>query len=399
MAKVYSTREKVKKQPLNRNILGLGANSFFTDFSTEMILPLLPIFLERFLHATKTQIGIIEGLAELSVALLIALSGFYSDRLGRRKGIVVFGYGLSNLIKPLAFFAQSATMIMTIRIGDRLAKGIRVAPRDALISASTPKGSSGFVFGFHKMMDGAGALVGSLSAFGLLWWLGESETTFRTIFALSIIPGIISMLILIFIITDVPFTPTPAKRFRPSALPSQFYWLVGFQTLFSLFAMNYSFMILKASDNGLALAVIPLAYALYNLTQAFFAIPIGKLADRFGKAALLSFVYLAFGLGALAMTTLGTLGAWLGFGIYGFFAGGFNSLAKAIISDTAPHDLKATAYGVYYTSVGFATLASLSVAGWAWDNYGSTLLFMFASSCAIVLSFALFVIRDRLTHP
>jgi MFS family permease len=163
--------------------------------------------------------------------------------------------------------------------------------------------------------------------------------------------------------------------------------------------MNYSFMILKASDNGLALAVIPLAYALYNLTQAFFAIPIGKLADRLGKAALLSFVYLAFGLGALAMTTLGTLGAWLGFGIYGFFAGGFNSLAKAIISDTAPHDLKATAYGVYYTSVGFATLASLSVAGWAWDNYGSTLLFMFASSSAIVLSFALFVMRGRLTHP
>ena len=389
----------MKKPPLNRNIIGLGANSFFTDFSTEMILPLLPIFLERFLHATKTQIGIIEGLAELSVALLIALSGFYSDRLGKRKGIVVFGYGLSNLIKPLAFFAQSATMIMSIRIGDRLAKGIRVAPRDALISASTPKGSSGFVFGFHKMMDGAGALIGSLSAFALLWWLGESEDTFRTIFALSIIPGIISMLILVFIITDVPFTPAPAKRFRPSALPLQFYWLVGFQTLFSIFAMNYSFMILKASDNGLALAVIPLAYALYNLTQAFFAIPIGKLADRFGKAALLSFIYLAFGIGALAMTTLGTLGAWLGFAIYGFFAGGFNSLAKAIISDTAPHDLKATAYGVYYTSVGFATLASLGIAGWVWDNFGSTLLFMAASAFAILFSFALFMMRERLSLP
>ncbi|MDX9755911.1 MAG: MFS transporter [Sulfurimonas sp.] len=389
----------MNKSILNKNIIGLGVNSFFTDFSTEMILPLLPIFLERFLHATKTEIGIIEGLAELSVALLIAFSGFYSDRIGQRKSIVVFGYGLSNLIKPLAFFAQNATMIMSIRIGDRLAKGVRVAPRDALISASTPKGSSGFVFGFHKMMDGAGALAGSLSAFGLLWWLGESEDTFRTIFALSIIPGIISMLILIFIITDVPFTPTPAKRFRPSALPSQFYWLVGFQTLFSLFAMNYSFMILKAGDNGLALAVIPLAYALYNLTQAFFAIPIGKLADRFGKAALLSFIYLAFGLGALAMTTLGTIGVWIGFGIYGFFAGGFNSLAKAIISDTAPHDLKATAYGVYYTFVGFATLISLSVAGWVWDSLGGTPLFIFASSFSILLSFTLFIMRNRLTHP
>lgn len=360
-----------------------------------MILPLLPIFLERFLHATKGEIGLIEGTAELGVALLIALSGFYSDRIGKRKGLTVLGYGLSNLIKPLAFFAQTAGMVAMIRIADRLAKGIRVAPRDALISASTPKEISGFVFGFHKMMDGAGALVGSLCAFGLLWVLGESEASFRTIFALSLIPGLISMAILIFLVTDVPFTPAPERRFRPSALSAPFYWLVGFQTLFSLFAMNYSFMILKAGDNGLPLAMIPLAYAFYNLTQAFFAIPIGKLSDRWGKPALLSIVYLAFGLGALAMTT-GTLwGVWLGFGIYGFFAGGFNALAKAIISDTAPHDLKATAYGVYYTAIGISTLASLAAAGWLWDSFGSTLPFTIASLSAITIACGLFLMRQK----
>ncbi|MGD9716411.1 MAG: MFS transporter [Sulfuricurvum sp.] len=385
----------IKPNPLNKNIVGLGANSFFTDFSTEMILPLLPIFLERFLHATKTQIGLIEGLAELSVALLIALSGFYSDRLGRRKGIVVFGYGLSNLIKPLAFFAQSAGMVAMIRIGDRLAKGIRVAPRDALISASTPNGTSGFVFGFHKMMDGAGALAGSLATFALLWALGESEETFRTIFALSLIPGLISMAILVFVITDAPFTPSPAKQFRPDALPAAFYTLVFFQTLFSLFAMNYSFMILKAGDNGIALAMIPLAYALYNLTQAFFAIPIGRLADRYGKATLLAFVYLAFGLGAMAMAWGGVWGAWIGFGIYGFFAGGFNALAKAIISDTAPQELKATAYGVYYTSVGLCTLASLVMAGWLWDRFDSTVPFWVAGISAAVLAAILYACRKR----
>jgi len=206
------------------------------------------------------------------------------------------------------------------------------------------------------------------------------------------------MAILIFIITDVPFTPSPIKHFRPSALPAQFYSLVGFQTLFSLFAMNYSFMILKAGENGIALAIIPLAYALYNLTQAFFAIPIGKLADRFGKATLLSFVYLAFGLGAIAMSLGSIIGVWIGFAIYGFFAGGFNSLAKAIISDTAPYDLKATAYGVYYTSVGIATLISLSVAGWVWDSYGSTILFIAASMSAIVLALTLFMMRERLSH-
>lgn len=386
----------MKKEQLNKNIVSLGANSFFTDFSTEMILPLLPIFLERFLYASKTQIGFIEGVAELSVALLIALSGFYSDRIGKRKWIVVFGYGVSNLIKPLSFFAQSATTVMAIRVGDRLAKGIRVAPRDALISASLTNGSSGFVFGFHKMMDGAGALFGSISAFALLWWLGDSEETFRTIFALSIIPGLISMMILVFFITDMPFTPSPMKKFRPSALPKEFYSLVAFQTLFSLFAMNYSFMILKASDIGMALAVVPLAYALYNLTQALFAIPIGNFADRFGKATLLSFVYLAFGLAALTVATQTIAGIWIGFGIYGFFAGGFNSLAKAIISDVAPLELKATAYGVYYTSVGLATLVSLAFAGWLWDNYGSNLPFMLASAASLILAVALYLKRKSL---
>ena len=383
---------------INKNIVALGANSFFTDFSSEMILPLLPIFLDRFLHATKGEIGLIEGTAELGVALLIALSGFYSDRIGKRKVLTVIGYGLSNLIKPFAFFAQSATMIATVRIADRIGKGIRSAPRDALISHSTPKESSGFIFGFHKMMDSAGAVVGSLSAFGLLWFLGESEATFRTIFALSLIPGIIAMAILVLFVVDAPFTPSPQLKFRPKALSAPFYWLVAFQSIFSLIAMNYSFMILKAGDNGMALAMIPLAYTLYNLILALFAIPIGKMADHFGKATLLSIIYMAFGLGALAMVSGSVWGVWLGFTIYGFFAGGFNSLAKAIISNTAPTELKATAYGIYYTSIGVATLISLAVSGWLWDNFGSTLPFMIASLSAIVLAGFLFGMRKRFIH-
>lgn len=382
---------------LHRNIIALGANSFFTDFSTEMILPLLPIFLERFLHASKSEIGLIEGTAELGVALLIALSGFYSDRLGKRKGLTLLGYGLSNIIKPLAFFAQNATMIAAIRIGDRLSKGIRVAPRDALISASTPKEISGFVFGFHKMMDGAGALAGSLTAFGVLWYLGESESSFRTVFAISLIPGLISMAILIFLVTDTPFEPSKS-RFVPKALPSPFYWLVLFQSLFSLVAMNYSFMLLKAENNGLALVMIPLAYALYNLTQSLFAIPIGRLADRIGKGTLLSAVYIAFGLGALAMTLGAPWAIWVGFGIYGFFAAGFNALAKAIISDSAPTEFKATAYGIYYTAVGIATFTSLVLGGIIWDCCGSTFLFAIASSSAITLGAILYFMRHRLLH-
>jgi MFS family permease len=384
---------KSKILSLDRNILTLGANSFFTDFSTEMILPLLPIFMDKFLHASKSEIGFIEGLAEFGVAMLIALSGFYSDRIGKRKGITVFGYGLSNLIKPLAFFASSTVMIAMVRVGDRIGKGIRSAPRDALISQSTPKNMSGFVFGLHKMMDGAGALAGSFVAFIVLWYLGSSESTFRMIFLLSVIPGIISMAILIFLLSDKPFIPSKEKLFRPSQLSYKFYLIVLFQGLFSLVAMNYSFMLLKAKDNGMAIAIIPLAYALYNFCISFFAIPIGNLSDRVGKPTLLSIVYFAFGLSAFFINTKIEYATWIAFAIYGFFGGGFNSLAKAIISDLTLVNLKATAYGVYYSFVGICTFLSLYFAGFIWDNFSSTILFDIVAVGSILLALLLFLNR------
>ena len=157
-------------------------------------------------------------------------------------------------------------------------------------------------------------------------------------------------------------------------------------------------MLLKAESNGLALVMIPLAYALYNLTQSLFAIPLGKLADRYGKGTLLACIYVAFGLGALFMTLNTSWGIWIGFGIYGFFASGFNALAKAIISDTAPMEYKATAYGIYYTSVGIATFVSLVLGGWMWDHYGSTLLFGVVSFFGVFLGFLLYIMRKKLLH-
>lgn len=383
-------------EDINKNIVALGVNSFFTDFATEMILPLLPLFLERFLHATKSDIGIIEGFAELGVALLIAFSGFLSDKLGHRKMLTIIGYGFSNLIKPLAYFASSALMVGIVRVGDRFGKGVRTAPRDALISAFTPSHRSGFVFGFHKMMDSAGAIAGSLTAFLFLHFYGESETTFRLVFALSFVPGMLALLILILFVSDVRTTPIPFRSFKPFALSKEFYTLVAFQVAFSLIAMNYSFMVLKSGDNGLALMMIPLAYTLYNLTQSLFAIPIGKLADRLGKPMMLSFMYASFGLSSWFMTWHSPIGAWIGFGCYGFFAGGFNALAKAIISDTTPKDLKASAYGIYYGCVGTATFISLTLSGYIWDHYDAQTLFYSVTIAAFVLTFILLGCRNFL---
>jgi len=375
---------------INKNIIALGVNSFFTDFATEMILPLLPLFLERFLHTTKSNIGMIEGFAELGVALLIAISGFLSDKLGHRKMLTIVGYGFSNLIKPLAYFASSALMVGIVRVGDRFGKGVRSAPRDALISAFSPAQRSGFIFGFHKMMDSAGAIAGSLSAFLFLHFYGESETTFRLVFALSFVPGMLALLILIVFVSDVRTPPIPFRSFRPFSLSKQFYTLVIFQVAFSLIAMNYSFMVLKSGDNGLALMMIPLAYTLYNFTQSLFAIPIGKLADRLGKPMMLSFMYASFGLSSWFMTWQSPIGAWIGFGCYGFFAGGFNALAKAIISDTTPKELKASAYGIYYGCVGTATFISLTMAGYIWDHYDAQTLFRIVTLGAFALAFILF---------
>ncbi|MDD5406625.1 MAG: MFS transporter [Sulfurovaceae bacterium] len=378
---------------LDRNIWILSVNSFFTDFSTEMILPLFPIFMDRFLHASKSEIGFIEGLAEFTVAILIALSGFYSDRIGKRKGLAVFGYGFSNLIKPLAFFADSMMFLGLVRVGDRIGKGIRVAPRDALISQSTSKKISGFVFGLSKMMDSAGALIGSLFASLFLFYLGNSELTFRAIFLFSLVPGLISMAILIFLLKDKTFTPSKEKLFRPSELPFEFYLIVLFQGIFSLLAMNYSFMILKAQDNGMSLVIIPIAYAVYNLFVSIFAIPIGSFADKIGKATMLSFVYLAFGLSAIFINLKIEYTTWIAFVIYGFVGGGFNALAKAIISDLTPVHFKATAYGIYYGFVGVCTFLSLYFAGIIWDNFGSTILFNITISGSIFLALLLFLNR------
>ncbi|WP_263833591.1 MFS transporter [Sulfurospirillum oryzae] len=378
---------------ISKNIIALGVNSFFTDFSTEMILPLLPLFLERFLHANKSEIGLIEGVAEFGVALLIALSGFMSDRMGKRKNLVLLGYALSNLIKPLAFFAQSAGMVALVRFSDRVGKGIRSAPRDALISAFVTPKTTGLVFGFHKMMDSAGAIAGSLFAFFMLWYLGEKESTFRTVFLLSIIPGLLSLVVILFWVEDAPFTPAPLKAFRPSALSKPFYLLVLFQSLFALASMNYAFMILKAEEHETLLALILLLYTLYNGTLSLSAIHIGKFADQYGKPLLLALIYLFFAIATALMNYGGEIGIWLGFAIYGFFAGGFNSLAKAIIADNTPKELKASAYGVYYFSIGVCTLLSLSIGGWLWDTIGSSLLFTISMSIAFILSCALFLVR------
>jgi len=374
---------------IDKNVRFLGLNSFFTDISTEMILPLLPIFLDKFLQVSKADIGLIEGLAEFSAAILIALSGFYSDKIGARKNIALFGYSLSNLTKPLMLFANSFVFVMFVRIMDRVGKGIRTAPRDALIASYSDKSNSGKSFGFHKMMDSGGALVGSLAAFGVLVYFSENENAFRIIFALSLIPGILAFVTLAFFVKDATIKHNINIEFFSNLklLGADFYRFVAFQTLFALVAMNYSFYILKAEHNGFSISMIPLVYALYNIAQSLPALKIGSLSDRYGKRTMLLFAYFSFCTAALFFMSNTLWGIWAGFAFYGLFAANFSSMSKAIIADMVETDKKATAYGVYFSSIGLATFISLFVAGIIWDKFGADTLFELSFTISSLLLF------------
>lgn len=216
---------------------------------------------------------------------------------------------------------------------------------------------------------------------------------------MSIISGVLSLLIILFSVEDARFTPAALKTFRPSALSKPFYLLVLFQSLFALVGMNYAFMILKAEEHANFLALILLLYTLYNTALSLSAIPIGKLADRYGKPLLLAGMYLFFAIATALMNDGGEIGIWLGFALYGFFAGGFNSLAKAIIADYTPTELKASAYGVYYFCIGICTLLSLSIGGYVWDKLSSHTLFTLTSCAAFILSLILFFIRPFFHRP
>jgi len=374
---------------ISRNVVFLGIVSFFTDVSSEMIFPILPIFLEKFVGASKFQIGIIEGLAQLTASTLKIFSGFVSDRLRRRKLLVTIGYSLSNFLKPALYFAGSWLQVLFIRVLDRVGKGIRTAPRDALISESTEERVSGKSFGLHRALDTLGAVVGTLLAFLVLLLLGSNESAFRTVFAISAIPGLISIIILILFVKEKSGVVKEKIKFKLSGIPKVYFKFVSVQSLFTLFSMNYAFMILKSEHSGISVGFIPLAYLLYNLVYSIFCFPFGMLSDRFGKTRVLSLVYILFSISAFLFTLRSGFVAWVAFSLYGTFMAGFETVSRAVISDFSGEEFKGTAFGIYHTLIGISSFISLSIAGFLWDKFGASFPFYVSSFVSLISSFIL----------
>lgn len=360
---------------LSTNVLILGLVSLLTDASSEMIYPILPLFLTG-IGATGAVIGLIEGAAETTASLLKVVSGRLSDKLGKRKPFLTSGYGLSTLAKPLLFLATSYWHVFAVRVTERVGKGLRSAPRDALIADSTPEAHIGKAYGLHKAMDSTGAVIGPLLVLPVLLTAATVTTdTYRLIFLLATIPAALAVLVLFLFVKEPPKrAPRATGRMWKDArrLGRRFWALTLVVLIFFAGEISYSFFVLQSQAQGMSTVTTILLYALFNVTFVIVSLPSGMLSDRIGRRPLLILSFILFALTSLVMASAtGLLLLALGFILYGVYKGTSEGAFKAFVIDLVPKDLRGTALGVYHTAVGLVMLPGGLVAGLLWDAAGA----------------------------
>jgi MFS family permease len=350
------------------------------------------LFLANVLGVNKSVIGLIEGIAESTASLLKVFSGWYSDRIGRRKGLMGVGYAVSVLSRPLIALAVAWQHILASRFIDRLGKGIRTAPRDAIIAESSDPEVMGRAFGFHRAMDTLGAVIGPALAFFLL---SVFAGDFRKVFWVSMIPGIIAVLLIVFLIKEKK-KALPERHERPKLTLAHFDWRFKFflviTTLFAVGNSSDVFLILRSQQLGIATAMIPVVYLTFNLVYALSAIPAGIAADKFGKKKVVLIGFILFALIYYGFAVAGSAAAaWALFGLYGVFMGLTEGVQKAFLTTIIPPDFKATAFGVYNTAIGLALFPASLIGGWLWDRVSPAATFYYGSAMAAV-STLLFIV-------
>ncbi|MEI6757574.1 MAG: MFS transporter [Chlorobium sp.] len=375
----------------SKNVFFAGLVSFFMDVSSEMIYPLVPLFLVTVLGVNKSTIGLIEGIAESTASLLKAFSGWFSDRIGKRKGLMLAGYSISTLSRPVIALAGSWQQVLASRFIDRLGKGIRTAPRDAIIAESSDSTNLARSFSFHRSMDTLGAVVGPAIALVLL----QRNNDYKLVFFGSMIPGVIAVLIIAAFIrekTQAPLPPAERPRLTLKHFDGKVRFFILIATLFALGNSSDVFLVLRAEQLGIPVMVIPAVYLMFNLVYSLTAIPAGIAADKFGKKRLilLGFVlFTALYYGFAVARSASEI--WVLFALYGLFMGLTEGIQKAFLATIIPPDFKATAFGVYATAVGLAALPASLIGGLLWDSFSPSATFYFGASTA-ALSTLLFII-------
>ncbi|MEO7083785.1 MAG: MFS transporter [Gemmatimonadaceae bacterium] len=371
-----------KSASMGRNVYVLSVVSFLNDVATEMIYPLLPVFLTTVLGASAGFIGAIEGAAESTAALLKLASGWWSDRVQKRKPLVVWGYVIASAVRPFVAMAQTATQVLLIRVADRVGKGIRNSPRDALIADSVDPSVRGRAFGVNSAADNAGALLGPLIAFALLAWLGYS---LRTVFWLAAIPGAIGAIVAAVGIREVAKREVGKKVELSAGMGARFWFFLVVIFVFTLGNSTDAFLLLRAKQLGVAVALAPILWAVLNGVKSLLNIPGGMFSDRFGRRPALiagwviyAVIYFLFARANQAWH------AWALFAGYGIYFGLTEGTALALIADLVPKERRGAAYGWYYLAVGIGALPASLLFGLLWDRFDSAIAFDVGAGLSLI---------------
>jgi len=367
----------------------LGFVSMLMDISSEMIHSLLPLFMVGTLGASAFMVGLIEGLAESTALVVKVFSGTLSDYLGKRKGLAVFGYALGALTKPLFAIAPVIGVVLTARLLDRAGKGIRGAPRDALVADIAPAEVRGAAFGLRQSLDTVGAFLGPLLAVGLmLLWAND----FRAVFWVAVIPGLMAVALLFFGLREPEHHQTtkrtnPIQRESLKRLGGSYWWVVGIGAVFTMARFSEAFLVLRALQGGVPVALVPLVMVAMNLVYALSAYPFGKLSDRMSHKTLLALGLIVLIAADLVLATNDHWGVVLaGVALWGVHMGMTQGLLATMVADTAPADLRGTAYGFFNLVSGLAMLVASVLAGLLWDRLGASFTFYAgAAFCAVAL--------------
>jgi MFS family permease len=353
---------------IDRNVVMLGWVSFFTDMASAMVNPILPIFVVSVLHQGVDKLGIIVAVATFVSYALRLLSGYISDRYGIVKPLVVGGYALSALSKPLIGFSQGYRSVAALKALERLGKGLRSAPKDLMIAHYSPKEGSGKSFGFHKTLDIAGELSGTLLLFGLLWWLGQSEGVMRGIFFATLLPGLVGLAIVAFLVRDIPKPPKRSERFRLSRRDRETIGALAFYFLFLLFMFNEAFFTMQAKGVGIATAMVPLLYVVSTAAQTLTSYLFGLWIDRFGVGRILGAAYLFGVLAQACLYAAHPLLTWVGYAFLGLFTVASLNANRALIAKRS--DNWGSVYGVFYAGVALFGAAGALISGLIWEHLG-----------------------------
>lgn len=361
-----------------RGVWALGFVSMFMDISSEMIHGLLPVFLISVLGASAEMVGLIEGVGEGTASISKLFSGWLSDKLGKRKALTIVGYGLGALSKPLFALAPTASLVLAARFSDRIGKGIRGAPRDALVGDMVPAGLRGAAYGLRQALDTVGAFAGPLLAIVLMAALHDN---FRLIFWLALIPGLISVLVLVMGVREPPHQATATQapvKFSDLKTVGTAYWIVvGVGAVLTLARFSEAFLILRAQNAGLSLALAPLVLVIMNIVYALSAYPLGALSDRIDRKKMLALGFATLIAADIVLAAAPNLTiVMIGIALWGLHMGMTQGLLSALVADAAPANLRATAFGVFNFASGVALLLASLIAGFLWEQIGPSATFM-----------------------